>query len=89
MAEFARGRVCRGRLCRGPSLSGAEFVRGRDVQYPQSNTIEANRSCLKIHEIMFNQSMVDITLKKKNLNLLEPSVLRCKPLSFFANKYLL
>ena len=34
MAEFARGRVCRGRLCQGPSLSGAEFVRGRDVQYP-------------------------------------------------------
>ena len=29
MAEFARGR-----LCQGPSLSGAEFVGGRDVQYP-------------------------------------------------------
>ena len=34
MAEFARGRVCRGRLCQGLSLSGAEFVWGRDVQYP-------------------------------------------------------
>ena len=29
-AEFVRGR-----LCYGPSLSGAEFVRGRDV--PESN----------------------------------------------------
>ena len=35
MAEFARGRVCRGRLCQGPTLSGAEFVRGRDAQYPR------------------------------------------------------
>ena len=35
-AEFARGRVCGGRVCQGPSLSGAEFVRGRDVQKPSS-----------------------------------------------------
>ena len=38
MAEFARGRVCRGLLCQGPSLSGAKFVRGRDVQYPWETT---------------------------------------------------
>ena len=31
-AEFARGRVCGGGVCQGPSLSGAEFVRGQDVQ---------------------------------------------------------
>ena len=40
MAEFARGRVCRGRLCQGPRLSGAEFVRGRDVQYPTKLPLE-------------------------------------------------
>ena len=34
-AEFARGRVCRVQVFQGPSfLSGAEFVRGKDVQYP-------------------------------------------------------
>ena len=33
-AELVRGRVCGGRVCLGPSLSGAEFVRGRDVQKP-------------------------------------------------------
>ena len=32
------------------------------------------------------QSNVEITLKKKYLNLLEPSVFKCKPLSLFAYK---
>ena len=29
------GRVCGGRVGQGPSLLGAEFARGRDVQLPK------------------------------------------------------
>ena len=31
-AKLTRAEFARGRVCQGPSLSGAEFVRGQDVQ---------------------------------------------------------